>query len=303
MKAATYIKKNSGKVLEIVELAVPVPKDNEVLIRVRATSINPLDWRMKSQTPGVDAAGQVEGIGKSVSQFKPGDAVFGLCKHAFAEYASARESALTLKPDALTFEQAASIPIAGLTALQGLRKIGQLEPGRRVLINGAAGGVGTFAVQIAKVLGAHVTAVCSGGNVEQTLALGADRVVDYTLIDFTTENERYDLILDNVGNRPLSAMRQVLAPRGRCVLIGAPKEFLAVFTRVLKSFAWSPFLRQKFVFFIAKSNQDDLTFLGQLMASGRIKAAIGRLFPLTQLTEAIAYVETGHARGKVVIQL
>ena len=207
MKAAVYAKAKAGKVLEIKDLEQPVPKNNEVVIRVRAASINPLDWRMKSHRPGVDVAGQVAAVGGAVTQFKVGDAVFGLCKGAFAEYACALEAKLVRKPESLSFDQAAAVPVAGLTALQGLRDKGHLQPGQKVLINGAAGGIGTFAVQIAKSFGANVTGVCSTKNVELVRSLGADRIIDYTRDDFTQDSERYDLLLDNVGNRTLSAMR------------------------------------------------------------------------------------------------
>lgn len=301
MKAAVYTKSKSGKVLEIVETEAPVPKENEVLIRVRAASVNPLDWRLKGKRPGVDVAGEVEAIGKDVTHFKPGDAVFGLCKGAFAECACASEADLAVKPESVTFEQAAAIPIAGLTALQGLRDTGRLQPGQKVLINGAAGGVGTFAVQIAKALGAHVTGVCSTRNVEQTLALGADRVIDYTRDDFTKHDERYDLLLDNVGNRTLSDFRRVLVPRGRCAMAGAPKEMWAVLTRLLKALVWSPFLRQKFTFFIAKRKSEDLMALCEMMKAGKVTPVIDRQYSLDETSDALSYVETGHARAKVVI--
>src|SRR5271169_5442738 len=218
MKAAVYVKGKSGKTLEIQDLAQPVPKNNELVLRVRAASVNPLDWRMKRQRPGVDVAGEVVSVGEAVTQFKPGEAVFGACKGSFAEYACAREAALVQKPESISFEQAAAVPVAGLTALQGLRDKGHLQPGQKVLINGAAGGIGTFAVQIAKSFGAHVTGVCSTKNVELVRSLGADRIIDYTREDFTQDSERYDLILDNVGNRTLSAMRHVLGQNGKCVM-------------------------------------------------------------------------------------
>ena len=283
------------------DLEQPVPKDNEVVIRVRAASVNPLDWRMKSQRPGVDVSGQVTVVGGSVTQFKPGDAVFGICKGAFAEYACAPEAKLVRKPESLSFDQAAAVPVAGLTALQGLRDKGHLQPGQKVLINGAAGGIGTFAVQIAKSFGANVTGVCSTKNVELVRSLGADRVIDYTRDDFTQDSERYDLLLDNVGNRRLSAMRRVLGPSGKCVMAGAPKELWAVFARLFKAFVWSPFLRQKFTFFIAKINRDDLTTLCELINAGKLTPAIDRRYPLAETTGAIAYAEQGHARAKIVI--
>ena len=301
MKAAVYSKAKTGRVIEIKDLEQPVPKNHEVVIRVRAASINPLDWRMKSHRPGVDVAGQVAAIGGAVTQFKLGDAVFGLCKGAFADYACALEAKLVRKPENLSFDQAAAVPVAGLTALQGLRDKGHLQPGQKVLINGAAGGIGTFAVQIAKSLGANVTGVCSTKNVELVRSLGADRIIDYTCDDFTLDSERYDLLLDNVGNRTLSAMRRVLGPNGKCVMAGAPKELRAVLTRLLKAFAWSPFIRQKFTFFIAKMNRDDLTTLCELIRAGKLIPQIDRRYPLDEAADALAYVEEGHARAKVVI--
>ena len=208
-----------------------------------------------------------------------------------------------MKPESLNFDLAAAVPIAGLTALQGLRDKGHLWPGQKVLINGAAGGIGTFAVQIAKSFGANVTSVCSTKNVELVRSLGADRVIDYTRDDFTQDSQRYDLILDNVGNRTLSDMRRVLSPNGRCVMAGAPKELWAVLTRVFQAFAWSPFLRQKFTFFIAKMNRDDLTTLCGLIQAGKVTPVIDRRYPLTETANAIAYVEQGHAPAKVVITL
>jgi len=301
MKAAVYTKGKSGKVLEMKDLEQPVPKDSEVLIRVRAASVNPLDWRLKSPRPGVDVAGEVVAVGARVTQFKPGDAVFGAGKGAFAEYACASETKLAPKPESVSFEHAAAMPIAGLTALQGLRDKGHLQPGQKVLINGAAGGIGTFAVQIAKSLGANVTGVCSTKNVELVRSLGADRVIDYTRDDFTLDSEHYDMLLDNVGNRTLAAMRRVLSPSGKCAMAGAPKELWAVFARLLKAFAWSLFLRPKFTFFVAKINPGDLTTLCELAQEGKVTPVIDRRYALTETAAAIAYVEEGHARAKVVI--
>jgi NADPH:quinone reductase-like Zn-dependent oxidoreductase len=301
MKAAVYTKTKSGKVLQIMEVQTPIPKDNEVLIKTRAASVNPLDWRLKSRRPGVDVAGEVVAVGKRVTQFKPGDAVFGTCRGAFAEYACTSEAALVSKPVNLTFEQAACVPIAGLTALQGLRDKGDLQPGQKVLINGAAGGIGTFAVQIAKSLGAEVTAVCSARNVEMVRSLGADLVIDYTQEDFTNNGRYYDLVLDNVGNRTLSALRRVMTPRGRCVMAGAPKELWAVVMRVLKALAWSGFLRRKFTFFIAKLKKDDLGALCELMKTGKVTPVIDKRYQRSGTADAIAYVEQGHARAKVVV--
>lgn len=301
MKAAVYTKTKSGKVLKIMDLEQPIPKDNEVVVRVRAASVNPLDWRMKTERPGVDVAGEVIAVGRIVAQFRAGDAVFGAGKGAFAEYVCASEAKLAPKPESVSFEQAASVPIAGLTALQALRDKGRLQPEQKVLINGASGGVGTFAVQIAKSFGANVTGVCSAKNVELVRSLGADRVIDYTREDFTQDSGRYDLLLDNVGNRTLLSMRRVLSPNGKCVMIGAPKEMWKVFTRLLKAFAWPPFFRQKFTFFIAKINRDDLTTLCKLINAGKVKPMIDRRYSLSEAGSAIADVEEGHARGKVVI--
>jgi NADPH:quinone reductase-like Zn-dependent oxidoreductase len=301
MKAAVYTKTKSGKVLRITDVETPIPKDNEVLIKTRVASVNPLDWRLKSRRPGVDVAGEVVAVGKRVTQFKPGDAVFGTCRGAFAEYACTSESALVSKPVNLTFEQAACVPIAGLTALQALRDKGDLQPGQKVLINGAAGGIGTFAVQIAKSLGAEVTGVCSTRNVEMVRSLGADLVIDYTQEDFTNYGRCYDLVLDNVGNRTLSAFRRVMTPRGRCVMAGAPKELWAVITRVLKALASSAFLRQKFTFFIARLKKDDLGALCELMKTGKVTPVIDKRYQLSGTADAIAYVEQGHARAKVVV--
>ena len=227
--------------------------------------------------------------------------MFGICKGAFAEYACASQDKLAPKPESMSFDQAAAVPIAGLTALQGLRDRGHLQPEQKVLINGASGGIGTFAVQIAKAFGANVTGVCSTKNVELVRSLGADRVIDYTRDDFTEDSQRYDLLLDNVGNRTLSAMRRVLNSNGKCVMAGAPKKLWAVFTRWFKAFTWSLFLRQKFTFFIAKMNRDDLTTLCELINAGRVTPVIDRRYPLTETAGAIVYVEEGHAPAKVVI--
>lgn len=301
MKAAVYAKTKSGKVLEIRDVEQPAPKENEVLLRVRAASINPLDWRMKSPRPGVDVAGEVVAAGKMVTLFRPGDAVFGAGRGTFAEYACAPEAKLALKPEGVSFEQAASLPIAGLTALQGLRDKGHLRPGQKVLINGAAGGIGTFAVQIAKSIGANVTGVCSTKNVELVRSLGADRVIDYTREDFTRSGERYDLILDNVGNRALSEMRRVLNPNDLCVMAGAQKTLGRVFSRILLAFAWSLFFKPKFRFFVARIKREDLLHLCGLITAGRLVPVIDRRCLLSEAGAAIAYVEEGHARAKVIV--
>jgi NADPH:quinone reductase-like Zn-dependent oxidoreductase len=301
MKAAVYTKTKSGKVLQIQDLEQPVPKNDEVLLRVHAASVNPLDWRLKQHRPGVDVAGEVVAVGRAVTQFKSGDVAFGVCRGAFAEYACASETKIVRKPENVSFEHAAAVPIAGLTALQGLRDKGHLQPSQKILINGASGGVGTFAVQIAKSMDANVTGVCSTRNVDLVHSLGADRVIDYTHEDFTKDSERYDMLLDNVGNRSLTEMQHVLIPNGRCVMAGAPKKMSAVLTRLLKAFSWSLFARQKFRFFIADLDRNDLTALSALMKDGKVTPAIDRCYPLAEAGNAIAYVEEGHARAKVVI--
>ena len=301
MKAAVYTKRNSGKCLELIDIDPPSPKPGEVLLKTCAASVNPLDWRLKAHRPGVDVAGEVVSVGRDVTRFHRGDAVFGAARGSFAEYVCARESKLAAKPDNMSFEEAACVPIAGLTALQGLRDKGKLAPGQKVLINGAAGGVGTFAVQIAKALGAKVTGVCSSKNGELVRSLGADLLLDYGQQDFTNEARDYDLLLDNVGNRTLSALRRVLTPGGRCVLVGAPKQAGALLVRVLKATAWSRFLRQKFVFFIARMKSDDLDSLCTFMRTGSVRPIIDRRYSLTETEKAIAYVEEGHARAKVII--
>jgi NADPH:quinone reductase-like Zn-dependent oxidoreductase len=301
MKAAVYTKTKGGKILELLEVDTPTPKDNEVLIKVCAASVNPLDWRLKAARPGVDVAGEVIAVGRRVTRYKPGDAVFGAGKGAFAEYACAPESALATKPQNLSFEQAASIPVAGLTALQGLRDTGKLKPGQKILINGAAGGIGTFAVQIAKSMGAEVTGVCSSRNADMVRSLGADHVVDYTQNDFARSETQYDLILDNVGNRKLSDFRKIMVPGGRCALAGAAKHIPTILKHLADALVRRFFLRQKFIFFIAKIRKDDLAKLADLMATGNRAPVIDKSYPLSDSATAIDYVETGHARAKVVI--
>lgn len=301
MKAAIYIRRSSGKRLELVDIDPPVPKKAEVLIKTHAAAVNPLDWRLKSRHPGVDLAGEVVSFGSAVTCFKRGDKVFGAGKGSFAEYVCAAASKVVAKLDSVSFEEAASVPVAGLTALQGLRDKGRLAPGDKVLINGAAGGVGTFAVQIAKAFGAKVTGVCSARNVEMVRSLGADAVIDYAQEDFTRGTKRYDLILDNVGNRTLAELGRVLATRGRCVLAGFPKQLGPILFRMLDTVFRSALLRQKFVFFIARFRQADMELLGTLMQTGKIHSVIDRQYPLNDTGDALAYVEAGHARGKVVI--
>src|SRR6266704_74392 len=322
MKAIVYHEYGSADVLKCEEVEKPTPKNDEVLIKVRAASVNPLDWRlMKGKPgilrlffglskprlgrPGIDVAGQVEAFGKNVTQFKPGYKVFGECRGAFAEYACTAASKLVMKPDNVTFEQAASVNVAGLTALQGLRDKGKIQPGSKVLVNGAAGGVGTFAVQIAKSFGAHVTGVCSTRNIDMVRSIGADEVTDYTQHNFTTGNQRYDLILDCVGNHSFSECRRVLNPDGRSVMIGAPHDasLMGLLAQMIKALLLSVFVSQKAVMFIAKSSQADLTLLGELIATGKLKPIIDSRYSLSDATDAVRQVEEGHARGKVVITL
>ena len=324
MKAVVYTNYGSPDVLEIKDIKKPVPNDDQVLIKVRAASINPLDWHFMEGTPyimraigvglrkpkdprlGVDYAGTVEAVGKNVTQFKPGDEVLGGKSGAFAEYVCARaDRAIVLKPANITFEQAASVPIAAITALQGLRDKGKIQPGQKVLINGASGGVGTFAVQIAKSFGADVTGVCSTRNLDMVRSLGADHVIDYTKEDFTKNGRRYDLILDNVGTQPLSGFRRVLNPNGILVMIGGggPNDggLIGPLGRPVKALLLSPFISQKMGMLMAELNKKDLTILGDLMQSGKVTPVIDRTYPLSQIAEAIRYLEQGHARGKVVI--
>jgi len=325
MKAITYQNFGSPDILKCEEIDKPAPADDEVLVKIHAASINPLDWKSmkggsflfrllfslgkpKIKRPGVDLSGQVEAVGRSVTQFKPGDAVFGTGYGAFAEYANSKsvtglKSVLILKPDNVTFEQAAAAPIAGLTALQGLRDKAHLQPGQKVLVNGAAGGVGTFAVQIARSFGAQVTGVCSTKNVDMVRSIGAQQVIDYTQQDFTESGESYDIIFDCIGNHSLSACRRVLSPKGVFVMVGGPADvpLLPLLGRMIGLLLLSPFINHKLVFFIAKSNPADLTTLADLMANGKVTPVIDRCYKLSEAPDAFRYMELGHARGKVLI--
>lgn len=322
MQAIAYHRYGSPDVLRCEEIERPTPGDNEVLIRVRAASVNPYDWHFMRGLPyflriaaglrkpkdkrlGVDVAGQVEAVGRSVTQFRPGDAVFGTCKGAFAEYACTSEAALVMKPENVTFEQAASVPIAALTALQGLRDKGRIQAGQTVLINGAAGGVGTFAVQIAKSFGAKVTGVCRAGNVEIVRSIGADRVIDYTKEDFTNSLGHYDVILDCVGNHSFSAYRRVLSPKGICVAVGGPsgRWMIAPLVRLITALVMSRFTSQKLALVLAKPSKEDLIIMRDLMKTGKVTPVIDRRYNLSEVPVAIQYLEEGHARGKVVIAL
>ena len=322
MKAIVYHNYGSPDVLQREEIEKPTAGDNEVLIKVRAASVNPYDWHFMRGTPyflrimaglrkpknkrlGVDVAGQVEAVGRNVTQFKPGDVLFGSCRGAFAEYACASESKLSMKPSNVTFEQAASVPIAALTALQGLCDKGQLQPGQKVLINGAAGGVGTFAVQIAKSFGAHVTGVCSTRNVDMVRSIGADQIIDYTQKDFTKSGQRYDLILDCVGNHSLSACRRVLNPKGVYAAVGGPSGpwMIGFLARLIAAPVLSLFVSQRMGTVGTKLNKEDLAILRDLIQAGKITPVIDRRYRLSEVPEAIRYLEEGHARGKVVIIL
>ena len=323
MKAVVYCDYGVPN-LKFQEIEKPTPADDQLLVKVRAASVNPLDWHFIEGTPyimragvglrkptdtrlGVDFAGTVEAVGKNVTKFKPGDEVFGGRTGAFAEYVCVREArAVALKPANITFEQAASVPIAGITALQGLRDKGKVQPGQKVLINGASGGVGTFAVQIAKSYGAEVTGVCSTRNLDMVRSLGADHVIDYTKEDFTKSDQRYDVILDNVANHSLSECRCVLNPNGKYVLIGGggvnESRWLGPgLTHAFKAMFLSKFVSQQMGMMLAELNQKDLTFLADLMESGKVTPVIDKRYKLSELPQAIEYLEQGHARGKVVI--
>lgn len=317
MKAILYHEFGSADVLKCEDVEKPVPKDDQVLIKIRAASVNPLDWRVMQGNPsviriiakltrdsgrlGVDVAGEVEAAGKNVTRFKPGDKVFGACEGAFAEYTCTPESKLARKPESVTLEQAAAINVAGLTALQGLRDKGKIQAGHKVLINGAAGGVGTFAVQIAKSFGAEVTGVCSTRNVELVKSIGADAVIDYTKEDFTKLPQRYDVILECVGNKSLSELRQVLTPEGRCVLVGWAASMIDMLGSALNALVLSAFASKKVVMFIAKASADDLVLLGEMIVAGKLKPVIDRSYSLSDVRDAVRHVEEGHARGKVII--
>ena len=323
MKAIVYCDYGVAN-LKLEEIEKPVPNDDQILVRVRAASVNPYDWHFIEGTPkimramgvglrkpkdtrlGVDFAGTVEAVGKNVTQFKPGDEVFGGRGGAFGEYVCPRATrAVALKPSNVTFEQAASVNIAGITALQALRDKGKVQPGQKVLINGASGGVGTFAVQIAKSLGADVTGVCSTRNVDLVQSLGADHVIDYTKEDFAKGDQRYDVILDNVPNHSLSEIRRVLNPKGKYVLIGGggvnEQGFLGGLGKALWAMVFSKFVNQQMGMMMADANGKDLTILAEMMQSGKLKPVIDRTYKLDQVPDAIRYLEEGHARGKVII--
>lgn len=324
MQAIVYCDYGSPDVLKLAKIAKPVPNDDQLLVKVRAASVNPYDWHFIRGTPylmrlgvglrkpksirvGVDFAGTVEAVGKNVTKFKPGDEVYGGKGGAFAEYLCVTEKSVVRKPDNITFEQAGAVQIAGLTALQALRNEGKIRPGQKVLINGASGGVGTFAVQIGKALGAHVTGVCSTRNIGMVRSLGADEVIDYTKEDFARNGQKYDLILDNVPNHSLSDCRRVLTPTGKYVMIGGggPDDgrWIGPFARVIKIMLLSPFVSQKMVMMMTDPSQDDKNYLRDLMQAEKVTPVIDRSYKLSEVPEAIRYLEKGHARGKVAISL
>jgi NADPH:quinone reductase-like Zn-dependent oxidoreductase len=326
MKAIVRERYGSPDVLELRDIEKPLVDDDGVLVRVRAASVNAYDWHVvrglpyvvrameglrkpKTSGTGVDLAGQVEAVGKNVTQFKPGDEVFGERGGAFAEYVCAKETNFVPKPGNLTFEQAAAVPMAGFTALQGLRDKGHVQSGQRVLINGASGGVGTFAVQIAKAFGADVTGVCSTRNGDLVRSIGADQVIDYTKEDFTRSGQRYDVILDVASTRSLSACRRALARDGTLVMVGsaggpdAQGRWVEPFVGLLETMVVSRFVSQRLLPFLARRSREDLIVLKELIEAGKIMPVIDRTYPLSETAAAIRYVEAGHARGKVVITM
>ncbi|MDJ0698883.1 MAG: NAD(P)-dependent alcohol dehydrogenase [Woeseiaceae bacterium] len=322
MKAIVRRCYGSADVLEYVDVAIPEPAANEVLIKVKAAAVNPLDWHYMRGSPylmrlgtglgspdmerlGVDVAGTVTAVGADVTRFQPGDDVFGGVSGAFAEFVVVPEDyAIVHKPAAITFEQAASTPIAALTALQALRDHGQLEPGQKVLVNGASGGVGTFAVQIAKWMGADASGVCSTRNVDMVRSIGADRVFDYKREDYRDSGEQFDLIVDMVGNHSLLSNRRVMTEDGRLVIVGGAKgDWVSPFLRPLAAMSLQPFVSQDFPMIIAEFTQEDLVTVGELIASGDVEPVIDRRYRLHEVPDAIRYSESGRARGKIIISL
>jgi NADPH:quinone reductase-like Zn-dependent oxidoreductase len=322
MKAIVQPKYGSPDVLQLKDVEKPTPRENEVLVKIHAASVNAYDWhlltadiflvrmmgggvlRPKNTRPGADIAGRVEAVGVNVKHFKPGDEVYGDIagiSGGFAEYAAVPEKLLALKPDNLSFEEAAAVPMAGITALQGLRDVGKIQAGQKVLIQGAAGGVGTFAVQIAKAFGAVVTAVCSTRNAAQARSLGADHVIDYTKEDFTRGEKQYDLIFAANGYHPLADYKRALTPTGIYVMAGG--RFRQIFEAMLLGPKMSEPNGRKLGGVSAKHSQADLVFLKELIEAGKVKPVVDKYFPLSQTSEALRYLGTGHARGKVVITI
>ena len=324
MKAIVHCEYGSPDVLELKDVETPVPNDNQLLVRVRAVAVNPLDLTItgplalrpisglrkpKETRVGVDYSGTVEAVGKNVSNFKPGDEVFGGKTGSFAEHICVlADRAVVAKPSNVTFEQAAAVPVAAITALQGLRDKGHIQPGQKVLVNGASGGVGTFAVQIAKSFGAEVTGVCSTRNLDLVRSIGADHVIDYTKEDFTNGTEHYDLIFDLVCNHSFAERRRVLTPHGICVMAGIGGAgwhdgILGKIVGELYAIARSRFIGQKFVAYIASFNQKDMMTLAELLQSGKIKPVIDRTYKLSEVSKALWYLQEGHARGKVALSV
>ena len=323
MKAVVYRCYGSPEVLNVEEVPKPTPNENQVLVKVHAASINPLEWHYMEGKPyfmrsmsgigapedpalGVDFSGTVEAVGQKVTKFKVGDEVFGGRDGALGQYVVVREAgSIVLKPANMTFEQAAAVPVAAVTALQGLRDSGKVHAGQKVLINGASGGVGTFAVQIAKSMGAEVTGVCSTRNVELVKSLGADHVIDYTREDFTQGTQKYDVIFDAVGSHSLSEYRRVMTPGGIFVIVGGPSTdpWIGPMIAPLKAKLLEPFVSQKFQFFLADINPNDLGVLSSLMQAGKLTPTIDRTYPLSDIRAAMRYLLAGHARGKVVIEV
>lgn len=319
MKAVVHCEYGSADVLRVASIETPVPAEGRVLVRVRAASVNPVDMHYMLGTPyimrldgglrkptgiqlGVDFAGTVEAVGPNVTQFKPGDAVFGARTGAFAEYVSARQTMVVAKPETMSFEQAAAVPVAGLTALQAIRDKARIQRGQRVLINGASGGVGTFAVQIAKALGANVTGVCSTRNVEMVRSLGADEVIDYTREDYTKGTEPYDAIIDMVGNHSLSAHKDILKENGTYVVVGGRKgRWIAPVDRFARAVMLSKLGSRTFIPFISELRQDDLMLLKDMMEKGVVRPVIDRRYSLDQIADAMRHLQTGRARGKIVV--
>lgn len=318
MKAIVYHQYGSPDVLRLEDIPQPELAEDRVLVRVHAASPNPYDWHFMRGKPwimrigsgflkpkqirlGADLAGVVEAVGRQVTMFKPGDAVFGQGVGAFAEYVVVKPTSVARKPANLTFEQAATIPIPGYTALQALRDHGKVTAGHTVLINGASGGVGTFAVQIAKAFGAEVTGVCSGRNAELVRSIGADHVIDYTKEDFVSGERRYDLILDNVGSRSLSDCRRMLTPSGKYVLIGADRDRGGPLFRFVKVSILSMLGSRNITGMMARPRQEDLYVMKDLIEAGKVTPVIDRAFPLREVPEAMRYLEEGHVRGKIVI--
>ena len=308
MKAIVYTKSDPSNVLQLMDVPKPEPKKNQVLIKVHAASINALDYRGSGsvgKTPGADIAGMVEAVGSNVKQFQPGDEVFGTAagsKGGFAEFSCATENSLALKPENVSFEAAAAAPVAAITALQGLRDKGRIQPGQKVLINGASGGVGTFAVQIAKAFGAEVTAVCSARNADMARSIGADHVIDYAKEDFTRSDQRYDLIFAVNGYHPISAYRGVLTPQGRYVCAGGTMP------QIIQAMLLGPFMSRKNgkkmgFMGIAKINQKNLDYMAELLTAGKIVPVIEKCYLLSDVPAAMQYVSEGHVRGKIVVQI